>query len=91
MISARYAVAAVIVYNNEEDRRYRLGSAASRRKARRLGYREGARHIPHHSAAFMELEILDTVTGERVRASGAETEAWKRSQRLRTAAEIGCW
>lgn len=89
MITARYTVVALIVFNNEEDRRYPLGSAVSRRKARRIGYREGARHYPRHSGAFLELEIFDTVTGSRVRASGAETEAFKRCLQIQAAAEIG--
>ena len=40
------------------------------------------------------VEVDDHPGAELLRArsaGGAETEAWKRSQRLRTVAEIGCW
>ncbi len=87
----RYTVAAVIIWNNDEDRRFDLGTAPSRRKAKRLGYREGCYHYPLHSSALFTLEIRDTVTGETVRAAGAETEAYYRARALPTVAEVGWW
>lgn len=87
----RYTIAAVIIFNNDEDRRYDLGTAPSRTKAKRTGYLDGARHYPLRSSAIFELEIRDTVTGERVRAAGAETEAYKRALQIPTVGELGYW
>lgn len=89
--AARYTVSAVLTYNNEEDRRIDLGTAPSRRKAKRLGYREGAAHYPLRSSCLFDLEIIDTVTGEKVRAAGAETEAYHRALQIPTVGEVGYW
>lgn len=92
MITAnRYTVTAVVTYNNEEDSRTPLGSAPSRRKARRLGYRAGCHHYPLHSRAIFSIEIRDEQTGELVRADGAETEAYHRARRLPTVGDLGWW
>lgn len=86
----RYTVTAVIsLYDTEE--RYPLGTAPSRRKAKRIGYQQGCYRYPLHSSAMFELVILDTVTGERVRAAGAEVEAWHRARALPTVADVGWW
>lgn len=87
----RYRIAAVIVWNNDEDRRYDLGTAPSRRKARQIGYLDGCRYYQLNSIALFLLEIVDTLTGERVRASGAETEAYKRALLRPTIADVGYW
>lgn len=87
----RYTVTALIITAGGEARTL-LGKAPSRRKARRIGYREGAFHFPllSHSALF-ELEIRDEQTGERVRAGWAEEEAYHRARALPTVADVGWW
>lgn len=91
MNADRYTVAVIIRFW-EAETRYPLGRAPSRRKAKRLGYQIGARHYPlNSSVAVFELEIIDTTTGERVRASGAEVEAWHRAHQIPTVGELGYW
>ncbi len=85
--SDRYTVTAVVRFW-ENETRHPLGSAPSRRKARRIGYLDGCRHYPLlSSVALFELEIVDTLTGERVRAHGAEVEAYHRARALPTVAK----
>jgi hypothetical protein len=87
----RYTVTA-LVHFHENTTRYPLGTAPSRRKAKRIGYLDGCRHYPLLSrVAMFELEIIDTETGERVRAAGAETEAYHRARALPTVGEVGWW
>lgn len=88
----RFQVSAVITSHGEPYRRAVLGSAPSRRKARRLGYREGAYEYPLRSTSTLfELEIIDTVTGETVPAGWAEEEAYQRARALPTVADVGFW
>ena len=69
-----------------------LGTAPSRRKARRIGYLDGCRYYPLLSTvAVFELEIRDTVTGKLVRAHGAEIEAYHRARDLPTVGDVGYW
>lgn len=87
----RYTVTAVIIFNNDSDYRIDLGTAPSRRKARRIGYREGRYHYPLHSSAIFTLEIRDEHTGELVRAPWAEEEAYHLARALPTVGEVGWW
>jgi hypothetical protein len=91
MSQDRYTVAALIDFHGNI-RREPLGTAPSRRKAKRIGYLDGCRYYPlHSSVAMFELEIIDTATGERVRAHGAEVEAYHRARALPTVADVGWW
>lgn len=77
--SDRYTVTALVRFY-EHETRHPLGTAPSRRKARRIGYLDGCRYYPLLSTvAVFELEIRDTVTGKLVRAHGAEIEAYHRA------------
>jgi hypothetical protein len=88
---ARYTVTAIIHTRGDVTRRP-MGAAPSRRKARRLGYRFGEDHAPSRfSSAIFELEIIDTATGQRVRARWAEDEALDRRDRQMTVGERGVW
>lgn len=76
----------VVIRFHENERRVALGTAPSRRKARRLGYRNGLYHYPLLSTvAMFELEIIDEQTGERVPAPWAEEECYHRARALPTA------
>ena len=87
----RYTVSAVISTRNDE-RRIHLGTAPSRRKARRIAYRKGIDYqTPRYSSALFSLEILDTVTGEQVSAKGAEFECYCRYEALPTVGDVGYW
>lgn len=86
----RFTVAAVITWHDDV-RRVPLGAAASRRKARRIGYRQGTGHYPLHSSAHFEIEIIDSATGARVRADGAEHLARARAMNLPTVGDLGYW
>lgn len=89
--STRYTVSALTHSRGEVTRRT-IGAAASRRKARRLGYRQGEDFAPSRfSSAIFELEIIDTVTGERVKADWAEGEALSRRDNQMTVGERGVW
>jgi len=89
--AARYTVTAIINTRNDE-RRIALGTAPSRRKARRLAYRKGIDHqTPRYSSALFSLEILDTLTGGQVSAKGAEFECYCRYEALPTVADVGYW
>jgi len=89
--ATRYTVSALTHTRGDVTRRT-IGAAPSRRKARRLGYREGQDHAPSRfSSAIFELEIIDTLTGERVRADWAEGEALARRDRQMTVGERGVW
>lgn len=87
----RYTVAALVTYHDDTARTV-LGAATSRRKARRLAYREGVKHHPSlYSSARFDLEIIDTATGERIPADWAEGEVYRRLCALPTVAEVGYW
>ena len=87
----RYTVTAIIS-SRDDERRVDLGTAPSRRKARRIGYREGAkRHPSRFSSAIFDLEILDTATGAMVRCAWADEEAYRRSLDRPTVADRGVW
>jgi len=87
----RFTVAAVISYRSHE-RTIILGSAPSRRRARRIGYRKGVQHHPsRYSAAMFRLEVIDTATGERVRADWADHEVYLRYHQQPTVADVGYW
>jgi hypothetical protein len=58
-----------------------LGGAPSRRKARKLGYTRGPDYCRPWLGATFAIEIIDALTGDRVRATGAEAEALKRAKR----------
>jgi len=87
----RYTVTAIIT-SRDDERRVALGTAPSRRKARRVGYREGAKQHPSRfSSAIFDLEILDTATGATVRCAWADEEAYRRSLDRPTVADRGVW
>lgn len=89
---ARFTVTAVVVPNNDEETRTLLGQAGSRRKARRIAYREGQAAVPSRfSRALFDIEILDTVTGKLVPAGWAEREAVARNRAELTVGEVGYW
>lgn len=89
--AARFTVSALLHVRGDVTRRS-IGAATSRRAARRLGYREGQDHAPSRfSSAIFELEILDTVTGQTVRAGWAEDEALRRRDAQMTVGERGVW
>ena len=89
--SARFTVAALVTYHDDTTRTV-IGAASSRRKARRLAYRAGVKHHPSlYSSAQFDLEIIDTVTSERVPADWSEREVYRRMCALPTVAEVGYW
>ena len=91
LTDARYTVTAIIS-SRDDERRIALGTAPSRRQARRIGYREGAKQHPSRfSSAIFDLEILDTATGATVRCACADAEAFRRSLDRPTVAERGVW
>lgn len=88
---ARFTVTTVITWCGDVTRTL-VGTAPSRRAARRLAYREGVKHTPSRfSTVMFDLEILDTVTGAPVRATWAESEMLRRRDALQTVAERGIW
>lgn len=87
----RYTITAVIAWHDTEHR-IPLGTATSRRKARRLGYREGKYHYPLLStSSVFSIDIVDEVTGERVSTDWVEYEAYLRAQELETVGQRGVW
>ena len=61
MNTARYTVTAVVTFRGDE-RRHLLGTAATRRQARRMAYRCGLMRVPSRFSA----EMFDQMTvGER--------------------------
>lgn len=90
--AARFTVTAVVIVNNDEDIRTVLGQADSRRKARRIAYREGQGAVPSRfSRALFDIEIRDNATGAMVPAGWAEREAVARNRAELTVGEVGYW
>ena len=91
LTDARYTVTAIIS-SRDDERRIALGTAPSRRQARRIGYREGAKQHPSRFAsAISDLATLDPATGATVRCARAAEEAFRRSLDRPTVAERGVW
>lgn len=87
----RYTISAIVSYHGDA-RATLIGTAPSRRKARRLGYRKGVQFVPSRfSSATLLLEIRDTATGEAIRSEWASEEAERRYDRLPTVADVGYW
>lgn len=90
--TARFTVTAVVTVNNGEDIHTELGQASSRRKARRIAYREGQGAVPSRfSSALFDIEIRDNVTGSLVPAGWADREAVARNRNELTVGDVGYW
>lgn len=88
---ARFIITALVTWAGDVTRTA-IGTAPSRRAARRLAYRQGIKHVPSRfSVVSFDLEILDTVTGAPVRAIWAEAEMLRRRDAQQTVGERGIW
>jgi hypothetical protein len=87
----RFTVTAIVTFY-ETEKRYLLGFTNDIDKAREIAAQDGARHYPLYSTCTMfDLEILDTVTGQKLNADAAEAEARDIARSMPTVADVGYW
>lgn len=88
---ARFVVTAIVTFW-ENEKRHPLGSTNDIGTAHEIAAQDGARYYPLHSTCSMfDLEILDTVTGQKIAALAAEHKARAIARAMPTVADVGYW